>query len=100
MKRNEIYEVEIHYRRPLTLSIGKIKESVDAFTALQSIIEKERIDLKEFFWVILLSRANRVLGISTIGMGSTKGVVVNTKEIFQLAIKTNTSSIVLAHYAK
>ena len=64
----------------------------------RKIIDEHRIDYKEIFCVMLLSRANQVLGISEIGSGSTAGVVMNTKEIFQLALLTNACAcITLCH---
>jgi len=56
-----------------------------------------KIGFKEMFYVHLLNHANYCLGVSQIGLGSTSGVVVNYKEIFQLAIKTNATGIILSH---
>ena len=46
---------------------------------------------------MLLSRANRVLGIVTISSGGKAGTVVDVKLVFAASIKTNVSSVILAH---
>jgi DNA repair protein RadC len=47
--------------------------------------------------LILLNRANKVLGIANISMGGTTGTVVDSKLIFQYALKTNASGLILVH---
>ncbi len=91
------HEVQIHYKRPLFNKNKKITSSEDAEKILREFVDANRIDHKEFFWVILLTNANQVIGISEIGVGTTKGVMVNTKEICQLALLTNTVGILVAH---
>lgn len=91
------HEVQIHYKRPLFGTLKKISSSEDTEEILRVFIDTDRIDLKEFFWVILLNNANHVLGISEIGVGCTSGVMVNNKEICQLAILSQASAIIIAH---
>lgn len=92
-----IHEVEIHYARPINVSMSKVSSMSDAETVLRESIEIKKLDHKEFFWVLLLNHSNCVLGIAEIGRGTTSQVVVNNKEIFQLAIRSNASAIILAH---
>lgn len=92
-----IQEVEIHYVRPLIASQNKIASVVEAHRVLRELVDLRKIDHKEFFWVVLLNQANMILGFSEIGKGSTNQVSVNIKEIFQLALRANASSIILAH---
>ena len=47
--------------------------------------------------MLLLNRANKVLGIVEISKGGTAGTVVDPKIVFAAAIKTNCSAIILAH---
>lgn len=91
------HEVQIHYKRPLYDIKEKINCSESTDAILREFIDLNRIDHKEFFWVILLTNALQVIGISEIGMGCTKEVTVNTKEVCQLAILANASSVVVAH---
>ena len=89
--------IEIHYKRPLFESMRWITRANDASDMLREFACNNRIDLKEFFWVILLNHANRVLGISEIAVGTTSGVLVSIKEICQLALLTSSTQIVVAH---
>ena len=92
-----IHEVEIHYARPIHITLSKITNMNDAERVIRESIELRKIDHKEFFWVLFLNHSNIVLGISEIGRGSTSRVDVNIKEIFQLALRANASSVILAH---
>ncbi len=51
----------------------------------------------EFFYVLLLDRANKVIRKLNISSGGVAGTVVDPKKIFKLALDHNASSIILAH---
>ena len=91
------HEVQIHYKRPFFNTDNKVASSLDSERILRTFIDTKRIDYKEFFWVLLLSNANHMIGISEIGVGGTTGVYVNTKEIYQLALLANAAGIIVAH---
>lgn len=91
------HEIEIHYKRPVFDSGQKVSSSDDSEKILRSFIDARRIDYKEFFWVLLLTNANQVVGISEISVGNTTGVSVNIKEIYQLALLANAPAIIVAH---
>ena len=57
----------------------------------------EGMEHVESFYVLLLNRANKVLGISLISKGGLAGTVADPKVIFQTALKANASGIILAH---
>ena len=90
-------EVQIHYERPIFNTKRVVKCSEDSERILRDFLDNKRIDYKEFFWVLLLTNANQILGISEIGIGNTTGVTVNVKEIYQLALLSNASAVVVAH---
>lgn len=92
-----INEVRIHYQRPIFTQNKTVRSSEDSERILREFIDSKRIDYKEFFWVLLLSNAHQVIGISEIGIGNTNGVSVNVKEIYHLALLSNASSIIVAH---
>ncbi|MFI5450672.1 DNA repair protein RadC [Pedobacter sp. UC225_61] len=72
----------------------KITSSKDVYF----ILKPELTDLPhEEFWVLLLNRANFVIGKQFISKGGQAGTVVDPKIIFKVAIEQNASSIVLAH---
>lgn len=90
-------EVEIHYKRPLFKSMPYVKSSKDADKVFRSYIDFNRIDYKEFFWIMTLTNSNQVLSLSEIGSGTIKGVYTNLPEIMQLALLTNAAGILVAH---
>jgi DNA repair protein RadC len=94
---SKMYEIGIVYKRPLYDTMPRIKSSEDAHSLLKELINSDIIDYKEFFWVLFMNRSNCVLGYSEIGKGDTYSVIVNIKEIFQLALKTNASGLILCH---
>lgn len=96
-KLNELYEVEIIYKRPAISTLEKVSCQAESAELFRKILSTEKIDFKEFFMVALLNHNNNVLGVSVIGIGNTNTTCVNVKEIFQLAIKTNSSGIILCH---
>ncbi len=92
-----LHEVEIIYNWPSIGAIRQINSAADSYKLLKELYDPKKINYKEMFYVLLLNRANFCIGISMIGVGGTAGVMVNIKEIFQLAIKTNASGIILSH---
>jgi|TARA_B110000285_G_scaffold48687_1_gene55143 DNA repair protein RadC len=90
-------EVAVHYKRPLFQEMKSIASAQDVDAILRTYIDVNLMDVKEFFWVLFLSRANSVLGISTINCGGIHGVSVNIREIFQLTLLTHSSQIIVAH---
>ncbi|WP_400077097.1 JAB domain-containing protein [Winogradskyella sp. R77965] len=93
----ECNEIEIHYKRPIFNPNNKVASSEDSERFFPSFIDEKRIDYKEFFWVMLLTNANQIIGISEIAVGNTTGVSINVKEIYQLALLANAPAIIVAH---
>src|SRR5665647_3938077 len=74
-----------------------IKNSHDAHKIFFDSWNQNAIEHKESFKMLLLNRANKVLGITTLSEGGLSGTVTDVRMIFQYAIKGNTSGIILAH---
>ena len=64
---------------------------------LRSLGIMDTIEHKESFKLLLLKRANRVLGICTISEGGINGTIVDVRVIMQYAIKANASGIIMCH---
>ena len=90
-------EVEVIYHRPKHSQMVRIATSKDAYELLIQLFDPRKIDYKEMFYVIFLSRANTCLWYSQIGIGSDCEVTVHIKEILQLALKTNACGLILSH---
>lgn len=67
----------------------------------QSIVKAIRSSIKdkakEHFKLILLDNRNKIIGISTISIGTLNASLVHPREIFKEAIIHNSASVVLAH---
>lgn len=93
--KNTIAEVQVTYK-PTQLVQTQIKCSRDAFKVFQALWD-EHIQYKESMYVLLLNRANRVLGYHLLSQGGTTGTVVDVKVLLQLLIKSNAHGFILAH---
>ena len=94
---NSFAEIKVKYSMKQRHSeMRKITSSRDAWEISQGIWP-EPIDYRECFLMLLLSRANKLLGYHTVSIGGLAGTVADPKVIFQVALKSNACSIVLAH---
>lgn len=72
----------------------QIKGSADAYAIIRGQIENLPT---EEFWIILLSRANRVIGCQRISSGGTHATVVEPKMVMKHALDNLAAAIILAH---
>ncbi len=85
-------------KEPSNILGCKIKRSEDIYDFLKQIYNPKTIDLKESFFVVLLNRANNVIGYSEISQGGVAGTVVDNKILFSTILKTTMAcAIVLTH---
>lgn len=97
-KITNVSEVQLVYRSTIKASDRpKISSSKDAAAIFRQFWDEMKIEHVESFKVMLLSRANKVLGISSVSEGGISGTVADPKVIFQVALKANASSIIVAH---
>jgi len=90
-------EITVTYRHPVKPSkMPKISCSQDTVDVLRTIWS-DRLEYVEEFVIICLNRANRMLGWAKVSLGGLGGTVADPKVIFQIALKSNASSIILAH---
>ena len=92
-----ISEISVLYKNPVKYrEMKQISSSGDAVNLLRSVWS-DQMQYREEFVILLLNRANRVLGFTLISKGGTSGTVVDTKMIFQIALKANASGVILSH---
>ena len=92
-----IAEVEVSYSTKVKNSERvKIKSSKDTYEVLKSVWSN-KIEYIEEFVLLLLNRANNVLGWVKISQGGLSGTVVDPKVIFAIALQCNASGLVLCH---
>ena len=95
---NKVSEIQISYRNAIkSADRPKITCSDDAYLVFQANWNPDTIELREEFKVLVLNRANQVLGIIPISVGGVAGTVVDPKIIFGAALKALASSIILMH---
>lgn len=75
-----------------------ICNSRDAFNLLMKEgFRKETLEYREYAKIILLNRANRVLGIYPLAEGGMDTCIVDVRLILQAALLTHSSAFILAH---
>lgn len=93
----KLAEIEVNYKTVTKKSqMIKVVTSKDASECFRKVWS-DRMDYAEESLLLLLNRANKVLGFVKLSSGGTSGTVVDQKMIFQAALKTNASSIILCH---
>ncbi len=95
---NTIAEIKLSYATQVKASQRvKISGSRDAYNVLLQNWSSSYIEFIEQFKVLLLNRANKVLGIFEVSSGGCTGTVADPKLIFCSAIKANATGIIMAH---
>ena len=74
-----------------------VKCSRDAHKIFFDSWNQSTIEHKETVKMLLLNRANKVLGITTISEGGISGSLMDVRMIYQFAIKGNACGIIIAH---
>lgn len=93
-----IAEIRVSYSHKVKESDRpRITSAQDAVDVLRAKWKKNRIQYVEECKVILLNRANGVLGVRAISQGGQSGCIVDPKIIFAIALKANASSLILTH---
>lgn len=93
-----VAEIQLSYKSHVKPSERvKITCSRDAYNVLLQTWDDNKLEFVEQFKVMLLNRANKVLGVFEVSTGSTTATVADPKIIFAAAIKANASGIIIAH---
>ena len=93
---NNLAEIKISYYSKIPAKDRhKVTCSRDASEILR--LAFENIEYRESFYILLLNRANQVLGYNMISLGGISGTITDIRMIFQVALKSSSSAIILAH---
>ena len=87
---------ELSKRQDLEMEL-KDFDIKDPQTIVKAIRAGMKDKAKEHFKLILLNSRNKIIGISTISIGTLNANLVHPREVFKEAIIHNASSVVLAH---
>lgn len=95
----QVSELTISYKPKVKPSDRcSIRFSEDAYKVLmEQAFNDDTLEYKEYFKLVLLNRANKVLGITTISEGGIDGTVVDVRLVLQTALLAHSSGIILAH---
>lgn len=94
---SNLAEIQVTYKTKVKFAeMRKVNTSKDAEEILRRIWS-DCMELREEFYILLLNRANRVLGWYRISEGGTTGTVADARLIFSVALKCNATGIILAH---
>jgi len=97
-KLSEVAGIKLGYHPKVKSSQRpKVGCSRQVYEVLYSFWDKGTLELAEHFQVMLLSRANRVLGICTISKDGTADTAVDAKLVFSTVLKGGAQSIVVSH---
>lgn len=97
-KQFQVAEIQLSYSSNVKPSLRpKISHSNDACQILKQSWNESKLELVEQFKVMLLNRANKVLGILEVSTGGITGTVADPRLIFVAALKAGATGIILAH---
>lgn len=87
---------ELGRRQDLAPDVGQYSIS-DPSGLVKAIRKGIQDKAKEHFKLVLLNTRNRIIGISTISVGTLNSSLVHPREVFKDALAHSASSIILAH---
>lgn len=94
----QLSEISVSYRPKFKASERpQVSSSHEVYSILMNNWDLNRIDLQEQFKILLLNRANKVIGIYEVSTGGMSGTVADPKLIFSTALKACACSIILTH---
>ncbi len=92
----EIAEIKVSYSTNMSKRI-KLTHCKEVYQFVLSQWDMDLIEFQEECKIILLNRANFVLGIYDLSKGGISGTVVDVRIILGIALKCNASGIILVH---
>lgn len=93
-----VAEIELVYKTTVKASERpKISSVKDCYQLLKELWNENTIEMQEEFKVMLLNRANKVIGVYEASAGGLTGTVADPRLILAAAIKSLAVSIILSH---
>ena len=90
-------EITINYKPDFKMSdLPEIINSKDAEKRIREVWS-DKLQYIEEIYVLLLNSANKAIGFSKISSGGIAGTVVDVKVVFQTALKSNATSLIMCH---
>ena len=95
-KKYELAEITISFSTKVKVK-PKIRRSHDVYDLLKQIYDDEKVELREEFIVLYLTRAQEVLGFQRLAVGGATSVIVDIRHILATALKANAIGFILSH---
>jgi DNA repair protein RadC len=83
--------------RGMPMEPVKIKTSADLYPIVKNCFDLDQIEWTESMVVIALNRANCLLNFYKLSQGGITGTVADPRVIFQFALLTNATTLIIAH---
>ena len=71
--------------------------SLDAVSLFRELYSSDEMETKESFYILMLNRANRVLGWHLVSVGGVSATLVDPKIIFCVALNSLACGVILCH---
>ncbi len=98
LELTQVAEIELVYKSKVKASQrSQIHTSKDCYEVLKQLWNESKLELLEQFKILLLNRANKVLGVYEVSSGGITGTVADPRLILTAALKANAVGIILAH---
>lgn len=97
-KNWHVAELELVYRSTVKQSqLMKVTSSEASYTAFMECWDEGKIQYIEQAKMLILNRANRILGIHELSTGGVSSTIIDPKIVFSAALLVNGSGIIVAH---
>lgn len=90
------FKISLKYKSKKT-ELKTISGTDDAAEVARMCFDADTMDWTESFIVIALNNANKVLGFYKVSSGGVTATIADPKVIFQFALLSNASHIIIAH---
>ena len=98
MANNQIGEFKISFKRKASPLVEfKVNSGTTAAKALRYLFDSDTIEWQEEFLILGLDSQNTVIGSYKLSSGGTSFCPVDPKMVFQFALLSNSSALILAH---
>lgn len=90
------FETKIQYKRNRPTELPKFTQPSEIIDFIRPFF-KSSIEYEEKMYAIFLDKANQPIAVTLLGTGTVSACLVNTQKLYQTAILSNCSSVVLVH---
>jgi len=95
-KAFQVGEVKLTYGRTEEYR-GQLRSANCTIKFLRKLIDESVIEHHEEFWVLFLNHAHKIIGFQQLSVGGIAGCVVDVRHLYQAALLTNASKIIVCH---